>query len=415
MNKSYIALIAAGGMMLCSCSSEEKSGIEDIETGDASYLWLSVTQRSVAENNNALAPQLLSGLLAIEPGKDAVVSPLSASIYYSMLANAAEGESQEFILGLLGDDDMALRNELNKICVSELTHGDPGKVRFEMANNIWYNSDLSVNGDAGFLELMSESYGTESKSLPFNTSPASSVTELNGWISEKTHGLINDFYKDDDVFNLPVAVVNTIYFKGVWSEPFETSKTKSKPFYSTAGTKLGSVQMMTGEQSGTIYTGDRGTVITLGYGRNVYEMKIFVPSGDITAEEAYREMLYGDSGNHYNITLSMPKFKIQTDFVVEEVLGVDMDRWEKAELSKISQGGSKPVSLGDMRTRQRAVIEVDEKGSEAAAVTGSFAVGSAGPVYVPATEFVVDHQFYYLIRERTSGVVIFMGAKLQAN
>ena len=407
MKKVTIACMAALSVCLPSCSSDGETPVDNREPQP---IRLTVNERTIVSEANALSPTLLSGVLKHSLNDDVAVSPLSATIYFSMLANAAEGEDRDRILELLGSPDIDELNTLTAHYLEGLPLADPARVDIALANNVWFNADFESSATTDFLQTLSTLYGVEPQSLPFASKPDDSAKSINRWISDNTDGLITNFYSADELRMVPVAWVNTLYFKGKWSTPFDASKTHKAKFHDINGQEIGTVDMMTGELYGAIISTEKGTTITVPYGNNVFEMTLFVPADGITLEEGAQELLSHSYGKQYSIKLSMPKFKINWRYIVDTLLDESV---KDVELANVHSKYSDPLRTSDFTTEQSVVIEVDEQGTKAAAVTGSTGLISPGPVEMK--EFVIDRQFVFMIKERASDAILFMGAKRRAN
>ena len=413
MKKYYYAVgLALSGMLLGSCSNDENTPNPDPEpVAEARPLQVTAKERSIVEKSNGLAPVLLSAILEKTPKTDVVVSPLSAEIYFSMLANAAEGESRDKILEFLGADDIEALNSLNARYMEELPLVDPSKASVIMANNVWYNSDRSVVSTPDFSETLSTYYGAEHISLPLTSDAGKSTLAINGWISDKTSGLINHLYNDLEISGSLVIMANAMHFKAEWKEKFKAAETRLADFHDASGNVIGQVPMMSGTMSGDFSLDETGYRLVIPFGQGAYQMEIKLPLDGVSLSEAAEELAKYPSFpcGGAKIILKMPRFTTDYEYRIEEVMSTLSI--EDAVLSKItSEVHPDGIKKSSILTRQRANITVDEDGAVAAVVTATQGITSPGVL-----EVTLDRPFVYMIREVSSGAILFMGAKCTAN
>lgn len=352
------------------------------------------------------------------PDSNLMLSPLSASVALTMLLNGADGETYTQIRDMLGYPAHLEQDGINQVyqeLVTQLYAADP-KVNISVANSVFYHYLFEVK--PGFTESMREEFDALVQSLDF--SDPASVDVMNQWASDNTNGLIDKIIEElhpDDV----MILMNALYFKGSWSARFSESDTQDRPFTLQDGSVI-EVPTMTGEVNARYALGDGYQAIELPYGRRNFSMVIILPddhdyasfSEDFTADDWLQTTELLGSNDHWSLTeIFMPRFKIETsDFFLNSTLqemGMqDAFIPHQADLSRISDA---PIFVGYVK--QDSFVEVNEEGTEAAAVTTiAIRFESAGPDPMPEI-ISIDRPFLFGIRERTTNTLLFMGQVMQ--
>ncbi len=336
------------------------------------------------------------------------ISPFSVSVALAMTLNGAANETEQAMTDVL---------QLNTLDAEAINPGyaqlhqglqasDP-KVTLTIANSLWARQNVPFKTD--FLERNTEFFDAEISTLDF-TDP-NSVTTINQWVNTNTNGKIPEILKAIDP-NEVLFLINTIYFKGEWKEQFDPSDTRAGTFYLTNGGKK-SVPMM-GREGGYPYFQEANfQAISLPYGDGQMSMYIFLPSResdlntfleDLNAEnwESWVSQIY-----EQEVYVQIPKFKLEYEISLVDVLknlgmeiAFDEDRADFSRMAPLEKlGGTLYITKVD----HKAIVEVNEEGTEAAAAT-SVGVGfeSAAP------QFIADRPFFFAIRENETGTVLFM-------
>ncbi|KAJ3657120.1 hypothetical protein Zmor_016148 [Zophobas morio] len=259
-----------------------------------------------------------------------------------------------------------------------------------------------------FQNTVKECFRSEVEALDFDQT-SGSVKEINKWVAEKTHGKIKDMVNAELVASTTLFLLNAIYFKGDWDETFSKSKTKKRDFYLN-GSDMVKVQMMKGRKTGRVGTNDqlKSEILALPYeGGQVY-MVILLPRekngiGDLEAALSEIDHSRILSGLHAKtLDVYLPKFKFETtmdmdDYIKEVGLEVIYDQDEADFKGMIEL--KEYENLFVTKILQKACIDVNEKGSEAAAASVvSVSVKISHPPPKPRFDkFVVDHPAVFMI------------------
>ena len=339
-------------------------------------------------------------------GSDIVfLSPLSASLALSMTANGASETTRQEMLSVLGFDcSIKEVNEYNR-SVMDLFTSEPDGVELNAANSIWVSDAFPLKGR--FCRTVRKNYDAMVTNLDFSDPASPSV--INRWCADNTAGRIDKMIEAIDPAT-QLYLLNALYFKGLWTTPFDTALTREDIFHGDSNDSQ--VKFMYNKAYFPYYIGPEGSMVELPYGddRN-FVMDVIIPPDGLSADEFVigldsESLSRLSSGLQTDeIRLMLPSFKAEYDVSLNAALqrlGMKEAFTSSADFSDMSK---EPLMISEVR--QKTFIEVNEEGSEAAAITSvSMMRASLGPEPV---RFTVDRPFVFLIRERTSGTVLFMG------
>jgi serpin B len=298
-------------------------------------------------------------------------------------------------------------NEAYKSLVDQLLKADP-KVTLSLANAIFYRNGFVVK--APFLAVMDNDYKAETEGLDF--SAPSALTTINKWASDNTNGKIPEVLKEIDP-DAVMFIMNALYFNGDWSYQFDKSLTQERPFYPDGGSAV-NVSTMNGEIGSKVSYGNNFKAIEMPYGRTNFTMVVIVPDGTLSAfYPSFTHQLWDqlttdlDGLDEFGKTIVfMPKFKFSYEKYLNDQLKsmgmVDAFIPYQANLSGISD-----QSIFVSFVKQNTFVEVDEEGTEAAAVT-TIGINLTSMPPQPR-QFVIDKSFIFAIRERTTNTLLFIG------
>ncbi|MFC4871000.1 serpin family protein [Negadavirga shengliensis] len=340
-------------------------------------------------------------------------SPYSIHQALSMTMNGNEGEVLEEFVRILRYEGMGLE-EANK-AAKELTQFlmdlDP-KVKMSIANAIWYKEEYEIFPP--FKETVMNSYRAEVAGLDMLN--PQSVNIINQWIENKTEGIIKDML-DQIPPNAVMYLVNAIYFKGDWKYRFPASKTQKEPFHINPHQEV-QVNMMQLEDAATFryFRENNLQYIEIPYSTGQYNMGVIISDGhdlDQELESLTFEKLetWRENAQETNFILKMPKFKMQykMENMKDDLIEMGLELPFHFHPDNFTRLFSNPTDqLKISRVIHDAFIEVDEKGTEAAAAT---VVEIIERVSYPPTPSVLtlDKPFLFFIQENHSGAILFMG------
>lgn len=392
---SFFALIAT---LFSACSTEYVPPVD--VTLDAKSAQL-VTQ------SNEFGFNLFEEIVANEaPGKNLMISPLSASQALSMTLNGARENTFDQMNAVLGNSKLSIDevNTANKTLADVLLNRD-SKVQLSIANSIWYRNDLSVKSD--FLNTNKQFYKAEVSD--FNPSqPDKALKAINNWVNANTKGKIPSIIEKINAEDV-MFLINAVYFKGEWKTKFEKSKTSNEPFTLDNGT-VRQVPTMMGEVSLSYYNDEKFSVIKLPYGAGKFNLYVYLPEEGVTTSEIVPlihttkfELLKSQSLSKREIWL--PKFEFKYEITMNDALfNLGMTDAFSRNLANLT--GIADADLFISQVKQKTWIKTDESGSEAAAVT-SVTVGmtSVGP----SETIKIDRSFLFAIVEEDTHAVLFVG------
>lgn len=350
---------------------------------------------------------LLQAVSEAEEGENLLISPLSAAFPLAMLSNGATEEKAGALHRLLGYEGVA-QEEMNAHFknLKNLVSADEGLI-VEQTTVAW--TDFLFPLLPAFTESMQVFYEAEVKQNDF-ADPAT-LDLINGWVSERTHGLIPQLL-DELVCN--VYLIHTLYFKGLWASPFDPTYTENEAFANADGS-LSTLPTMYQKTYSYAYQGDSFDALELDYQGGEYSMVVFLPhegEGLAVVEDHLNSAGFRDilSGMYlYEASVKLPRFmlkdKQELKAVLEDMAGQELISGDYSLINP---------SLKDalLQVVQKTFAEINEAGTEAAAVTYVGIFGSTGPVTYPEIEFHVNRPFLFLIHEKSTGAILFAGKVL---
>ena len=408
MKTSIIHLILISLLVCSSCDLQQSDIQNEIEVTEKAALLI--------EAENDFGFELFKDVYAVE--KDAeniMLSPLSVSLALAMTYNGAAGETKtamEKTLKVYG----LTPGDINKSyydLVNALKTLDP-KVLLEIANAIYYRKDFTVENS--FVKTNQQYYNAEISALDFSSPLA--LNTINGWVAEKTHNKIKTILEEIKPSHV-MFLLNAIYFKGIWAKEFNSKSTVPQPFYFENGT---SIQTETMHRPDTLPYSSNSlfSAIQLSYGKGNYNIYVFLPGPgkklwDIVEKldaENWETWMKSFSKTQ-NVDIKLPKFKYEYEINLNDVLtkmGMGVSFTGAADFTGINRAGGLRIDY----VRHKTFIEVNEEGTEAAAVTivAIDKTSAGGPQKVP---FYVNRPFLYVITEKSTGAVLFMGTVKNPN
>lgn len=340
------------------------------------------------------------------PNKNIFVSPLSASIALGMTYNGARDETQTAMQNTLGFADLTPL-EIDKSYHDLIAHFstlDPN-VQFEIANSIWHDKLFTVEPE--FIEVNQTYFDAVVSALDFTQPEA--VTTINNWVSDKTHGKIAGIIEDipDDIV---MYLINALYFKGSWKHRFDAGKTKPGTFYCSDGSRqICNYMNMVTDSLNCLWT-PSVTAVELPYSRGDYRMIVAKPTDPDSSVDCLIAGLNDDtwaawrSGmRRMSDLLALPKFRFSYSVLLNDPLttmGMSLAFSDQADFRGINRDRHLKID----EVLQKTFVQVDEEGTEAAAVTS---VGIRGTSVGPS--FAFDRPFLFLIYDHQTGAVMFIG------
>lgn len=419
MKKSVIYLLLLTGFMACESNTdplteqekEQEKEQQEQAANERTDIILTDTEKQITADNNVFAFDFLRAVREnAKPDENILLSPLSASLAFAMLNNGAAGDTRSEIQGTLGYGGISIdaMNGYFQKMLAAMAEVDNTSA-FEWANSIWIAEGFPVLKP--FADVNKEHYDAEVRNEDF-TDSGGTAKKINDWCAEKTHDKIPSIIgevRSDAVMYL----INALYFKAEWSEPFDPDITRDGTFRNSDGS-TSTVSMMHAQEGFNYYDGEQYAMAEFPYGNEAFSMVVVLPHEDVAVSSVVGNMKAEDwdkaSGKMVKQTINVrfPRFKVQSDRALNDDLQAmgmaSMFDPAKADFSLIS-----PNPIFVSLVKQKASIEVNEKGTEAAAVTIIHMVGSSGGPEPPKPEFYMDRPFLYFIKEKSTGTIFFMG------
>lgn len=371
-------------------------------------------ERAAAYTGFSLA--LFRAIVAKTPTRNVFISPASAALVLSMTASGASGSTRNAMARTLGADSLT-QNQLDDENAALLaTMGQQSGVRLTIANSIW--ADEGRPFLPAFLAGVEQHYHAEVRSLVLHGTAAQA--RINGWASKSTNGRIPIILADTLPNSTSMVLMNAVYFKGKWRDKFDSTETKAHPFTLPGGRKE-SRQLMT-RRDQIMYVSDSGVqVARLPYRGGRIAMYVILPDSGVPIARVVANLSpakwlrWMRSDSSRDLHLELPRFRLEYGASLAPELaslgmGVafDCDKASFARMLPAEYLRKHPTCIDDVF--QRAFVEVNEQGTEAAAVT---AVGMLSPTGMltprPPIEFIVDRPFAVAIRDERSGLLLFLG------
>lgn len=356
---------------------------------------------SVASANTRFGFKLLHDLQERDPGGNIFISPLSISIALTMTYNGAVGETERAMAEVLEIEalDLSTINRSNRALRNSLENPDP-KVEISIANSIWYRQGIVFNPD--FLERNRLFFGAEVAALDFSAPQATGI--INEWVDTNTNGKIKKIVDRINPQTL-LFLINAIYFKGNWQDEFDPSRTRQGIFHLMDGSEK-QVQVMRREGEYPYLRGENFEATSLPYGNGRMSMYIFLPDRNSNLNKFMRnlnEANWEDWLSQFQDRrqeMVLPRFKLEYEANLNDTL-------EALGMGIAFGGGADFSGMGPnlfiSEVRHKTFVEVNEEGTEAAAVTAVVGVKSLPPA------FRVDRPFFFTIYDAETETILFMG------
>lgn len=372
----------------------------------------------VVNANNDLGMKIFSRLAAGEAGKNMMISPLSISIAMAMVTNGATGESLDEMKNVLGFGEMELPdvNEQFAQLIASLVEADKDLV-LEIADSVWMDDVFAPDVKQDFVDVLTEFYDAAFFTEDFQDE--ATVGKINSWVSEKTHEKI-DKVIDEIGPNTIMYLINAVYFKAAWTTSFDKDSTYEGTFMLSDGSegKADYMGFSYDQEVPDFYSyssewGDENgySVVRLPYGRGVFAFYGIVPTYDNKsniddfiakiAENGFDS--YISQLEERSFPVQLPKFKFAYEKSLVDVFkGLGMEKaFVDGALMNIASEPHAPF-ISDIY--HKTFVEVNEEGTEAAAVT----VVEVGDNAMPSG-FYADRPFVFVIRDDRTGSILFIG------
>ena len=371
----------------------------------------------VQEANSEFAVDAYRQLVKENRNDNVFLSPYSISIALAMTLEGARGRTAEQMrdtLGLSGEwSDQGIHSAFGEL--SSRLRRPNDHYRLDIANALW--AEQSFECRSSFLTQLKHHYGAGLSPLDFIGQPESSRQEINSWVEQQTNGKIKDLLPSGSIDQLTrLVLTNAIYFKGSWSQPFQESLTEEASFRTLDGRDVATPMMRIPEHwlpYGEV--ADMGLKIAeLPYAGDQLSMLILLPQAKNGLAQLEKQLTpssltaWTSKLRPMAVNLELPRFKIETKFQLKSTLsalGMPLAFSRNADFTGMTEGPeARRLYLSDVF--HKAYVQVNEEGTEAAAATGAVIKIRSLPI---VRDFRCDHPFLFLIRDRGTGSLLFVG------
>ena len=406
-----IVALAAAPLAFAACNHPAvvPSGEDEDNTAvePARPIALTRAETGINAGSNAFGLDVFRTINASGKVNDLFISPLSLSLALAMTSAGADGQTEVQMRRTLGFQDCSnteMAGYFRKM-TEALTSLDP-KTTLQIANAIWTHKSIRLKD--GFVSDVTEYYHSEAQSVDMYATET--IDAINRWCATHTNGKIPKIL-DYDSRGIPVLLANALYFNGTWKTRF--TDTFDGQFRDIEGKRANS-PMMRATRDIPYASDGKWQMVELTYGNGGFVMDLLLP----VDEKGFEKGVCSLDADEWNaltgalrsreVHLEMPKFKMNYEIVLNDVLkalGMTDAFTGDANFSKMSDAG-----MCIDFVKQLTYVDVNEKGTEAAAVTAigmkTTSIGPSHTVY-----FIADRPFVFAIREVSTGAILFIGQK----
>lgn len=357
--------------------------------------------------NNEFGFDIFRKLHQEAPGDNIFISPMSIGAALAMTTNGAAGATRSDMEGTMHLEAMGIEgaNAAYQTLLQVLPALDPA-VKAKLANSIWYREGVAVVPE--FIETTETYYESEVQELDFSDPASKDV--INGWVSDNTDGLIEEVINQIPG-NVVMYLINAIYFKGAWKQEFDPERTATAPFRLADDSQTEVEMMHNGGLWLPYLETDNFQAVDLAYGDSIFSMTVILPNENVTVGTVIDE-LESPAWNDWvasfridSVFFGLPKFEMEYEKELNDVLkDLGMARAFNAgaaDFSNLIQGGGVWID----QVKHKSFIEVNEQGTEAAAVTSVAVIESIPDIPI----MVMNRPFLFVIRENRSNSILFIG------
>ncbi len=369
---------------------------------------------ALLEGNRAFAFDVFAQIQQKNAGKNLMISPSSLGLALQMLREGATGATATEMTTALKLKGVTSLYKAN-LELSKALECNKGEARLDIANSLWIDDALPVM--PSYTRTLQTYYRAEVKNRDLQNTATSN--EINAWASNKTQGRISQIVPPNSSLgdDAKMLLMNAVYFKGSWAKAFDKAKTQKKDFYA-ANSIIKQVDTMSKQFSSLPYfENDDFQMVRMPYKSSELAMYIMLPRQDDQLEGMLAKLnpqnwkQWTDAVALREGYLELPRFKFEGDYDLNSTLSsLGMSKMFEVgkDFSRITD--PKKALLGVSGVRQKTFIEVNEEGSEAAAVTSILLrTTSVNPNQPVPFEFIANHPFFFAISDTSSGSLLFMG------
>ena len=389
-------IIATLSFLLTSCSND----VESTEIGSFS---------NITKANDAIGFSLLKQVEPDENG-NIFISPTSALLVMLMVYNGTDGNTRTEIENALNVDGLT-EKEVNEAAraLMDMLHQKEEKIEVKIANSLWLNDAFSFNDD--FSKTMNDYFAAEIDIIDVHD--PSSAKRINDWVNNETNGLIDEIVESPLPEDLLAYIINALYFNGTWQYAFNKDQTFDELFF----TENGEIELpfMILHEELAYFETDTLQAVKLPYGDGKMNMQVFLPRDNVAVDELVNELSettwkkWQESFTEREGTIHLPKFRLEYEAVLNgplQQLGIKEAFTDQADFTNMVPPEA-DVYLSEVK--QKTFIEVDEEGTEAAAVTSAEMRLTSTLEEDTTFHMHVNRPFIFAIYDEESETILFLG------
>jgi len=367
-------------------------------------------QAKLAAANTGFAFDLMKQIAKEQPDANVFISPFSVSSVLQMVGNGAAGETKAEMQRVLKTGGLPAPT-LNSACKNlNQSLNSQTNVILDLANAIWYQEGVRLK--PGFVSDNRNCFTAKLAGVDFKK-PGSAQT-INDWADKSTRGKIKEIVQWPFPPLTRVILANAIYFKGKWVDPFDKKATKPHDFHLSNG-EIKQTPLMWQRRHFGYQQGDGFRAVKLAYAGRRLEMYVFLPDTNSSPaklladfnNETWRDKILPHFEDREG-TLALPRFKIEYEVKLNDPLKALGMRDAFSAAADFSAMADQPLLVSEVK--QKSYVEVNEEGTEAAAVTG-VRMTALAVMREPLEPFemIVDRPFFFVIGDDQTGSILFMG------
>jgi serpin B len=360
--------------------------------------------------NNAFAFDLLRQIATAQPAQNIFISPYSVSTVLQMLGNGAVGQTKTEMQAALKTSGLS-EQELNDSAKAlNQSLQSQTSVDLDLANAIWFEKALQLK--PAFTATNQSSFQAQLASVNFETPEAADT--INNWASQNTRGKINNVVSFPFPAKTLLVLANAIYFKGMWATPFDKKLTQERDFNLASGI-VKQTPMMQQSQKFEYEEDKDFQAVRLPYSGKRLQMVLFLPA----TNSSPLKLLASFKNRNWNYeiqqafserrgTVTFPKFKLNYSILLNDPLqALGMKQAFIPGSADFSGVAADPLFISQVL--QKSYVDVNEEGTEAAAVTTVTVAGAVMMRPIPPFQMLLDRPFLFIIVDHTTQTILFMG------
>lgn len=361
-----------------------------------------ITADNVIDANNQFAVNFYSDVASTNQNDNIFFSPWSISTAAAIVYEGARGNTAEEMAVVFGfAEDDHTRQEGFKSANDDLNQNN-SKYDLSVANALWLAQGFEPHAE--YVSIAKNYYDSQISTVDFGSN---GIDIINEWVSENTQEKITELFPPGSRPDILLAITNAVYFKGTWVTQFDPAKTQDDGQFWIDSDEYVTVPMMFLDESKLrVAYNQHERILELPYEGDKLSMMVVVPEqrdGLVNIEKSLSaESISEWKGQlkESSTAVIMPKFKLETEYnLIDTLKNLGMnDAFGSADFSGISDNG---LYISD--AIHKAFVDVNEEGTEAAAVTG-FTLRESRSV-----PFTVDQPFIFLIQDNDTGNILFIG------